>query len=199
MSTCAQLSQQIQLLTNLIAHIHDPEAQWELIVRRNELLAQWHTQGCDRTVTRVLQGTITVWTDNSKLPPKSEPIILHLTILESTGAVSFTFDPVTVGKVTICLAPGQVGIGTLDQTTGSLFLQAPILLKNVPEAGDVSFTLSVSTGQSIQPPGQGTPLHGQPLPEGTTQGNVTLVGETQVTVLVVVTVTIWSQIVGSLG
>ncbi len=199
MSTCAQLNQQIQLLTNLIAHVHDPEAQWELIQRRNDLLAQWHARGCDQTFTRILAGQITIWTDNPELPSRSKDISLNLTILEDTGAISFTFDTVPIGKVKISLAPGKVGMGTLDRTAGSLFLNAPILMQNVPLApGDVRFDLSLSTAQSIQPQGP-TMIHGQPLPIGTDHGPVVLVGETDVTIIpLVLTVKLWVEISGTL-
>jgi hypothetical protein len=134
------------------------------------------------TITRILNATVTAWTNNRLLPgPFSQTISIINKINTSTGAVTATFapfkltDPVTGRTVTASLPAGTTATGHFNASTGALTLNSPLLLQNIPLIGTaLTKSVTLATGNTITTP-NGAKYSGQAL---NALNKITMVGGT---------------------
>jgi len=182
--SCAELAHRLQVLQNLLAHVHDPEQQAAIADEISAVESQMQDQGCLDSQTRYLSGLGTLWgfVDGTKTVPDMRA---QLVIETSSGTVTWTLQPFVVststyGDVTVHqpdhsdTGPGPyLGSGSFDAAQNNLGVGSAILGAASVSGFGVQATgeLFVSTTGVIETPdGQAA---GAALDAN---GNLTLVG-----------------------
>ncbi|HZR40799.1 MAG TPA: hypothetical protein VFB12_11815 [Ktedonobacteraceae bacterium] len=154
------------------------------------------------TVTKVLSGTATAWSDNALLPgPSSQSVTITLTIDTAAGTCTYTFpptqftDPSTGVTVTVTTEPGTATTCQYTASTGVLTLNGTLELQNVPLIGTVDTQPSNLSTENTATAADGTSLAGKRVDAS---NNVTLVGTSSFS-SIVGTTNLQMQIVGTLN
>lgn len=177
MATCQELALKLSGLQSRVSHVIDDTGRQDLIKLISEVQTQQERQGCLKHVVRNLDGTVTIWTDNSSLSsPSTTRVRLILTIYDATGHVEWGFEPFPFGSATVQPEPASVTDGQFDSASGYLSLHTGVLITNLPVVSNATGDLYLSTASTITIP-SGTRVAGAPVQSN---GHVQLVGDTTV-------------------
>lgn len=181
MATCAALAAQLKILEHLLSQTGDQERRQELLDAIDDVQNQQLAQGCltppPVSIQGVLNATVTLWTDNSLLPgPKPGDITVALIFTKHTddSKWSVSIDSLSAtfkSGVTARLQDNSFGTGIFDPLSGSLNVDVPLHVENIPLIGSVDAKTHFTTDGSIAP--SSGPVTGSTVDAG---GNLTLVG-----------------------
>jgi hypothetical protein len=181
MATCAELATQRKILENILRKTGDQKKRQQILDKIDDIEQQQTAQGClappPVSIQGTLNATVTLWTDNSLLPgPKPGQItaVLIFTNHADNSKWSVSIDSLSAtfkSGVTARLQDHSFGTGIFDPSSGSLNVDVPLHVENIPLIGSVDAKIHFTTDSSIAPPpGQVT---GSTVDKG---GNLTLVG-----------------------
>jgi hypothetical protein len=178
--TCAQLQTKLTRLQNLAAHVTDPEARQRLFDQIEVVIAQMEAQGCFGSTARTLSATVRIWTDSGRAPGPYDTSNSFSLRINNLGDVSWSLPPATFPGGIRITQRGSGGSGRYA-STGYLSLTTPIQV-DTPD-GSATGTLDVSTDQVVSTR-EGVRAGSRVTSPGTKSGNVTLVGNTPLTISV---------------
>ncbi len=155
--TCAELTQQLINLTNLLATVTDPETELLIRNRIKVVILQLQEQGCTPVpLQATLTGKTMIETDRAGLEgPFDQDISLGLV---------FSGNEVSVGPIDLIASGVHVtsngGLGTFDPSSGLMQVEIPVQGSRGEINLNLDFTMSTESG----------PAHGPFTPQGVRLG-----------------------------
>jgi hypothetical protein len=159
MVRCAALANQRKIVENILSEASDERLHQRVRDHLRDIETQQQNQGCLQssaiTDGGTLTGRITLWTDNGLLPgPVQGGVGAMLVFLKHTDddAWSVRIDTLTASLpsgVTAGLQNHSVGTGVFDQAAGSIGVEVPLRVQNIPLIGSVDARVPFTTGGSI--------------------------------------------------